>query len=463
MTERVSGRPRPAAARPTGLAGASVRIRVLLAVVLVLTITMVAAGFVVATLADRQARSTAEQLLTSRLQLARQLAQQQLSPRQLVNRIDAKGIRATLTLADGTRFGLDPVPGPRRTAVLAGGGRFQGAQLVLTADIALLDSAHQSLIRALLVTGGIALLMGALLALLATRFALAPLREVAAGARRIAAGQRGIRMNPTRRGTEVGQTATALDAMLDELEGAEQRAVSSARKTKDFLADAAHELRTPLAGISSAAETLLHQQLTDEVREQLLVLLVRESRRGSRLVDDLLTIARLDAGQPIYPRPTDLLGAVRVEMDRIADDHPALGLQLTGPPVAALIDPAALQGIVRNLLENAARAAGPDGTIRVVVQPGDPIRLEVEDSGPGVPDADRGRIFDRLVRLDTARGRWGDGGSGLGLAIARAAAQAAGGDLCCPPAGDGDRPDPLGGAVFVLTLPAAPIGRQHTS
>lgn len=461
MTDPASGRP-PASGGPGPLSGVSVRIRVLLAVLLVLTVTMVAAGFVVATVADRQTRSTTEQLLTSRLQLARQLGQQALTPRQLLNRVDAKGIRATLTLTDGTQLGLDPVPGPRRSAVLAGSGRLQGAHLVLTADTALLDSAHQSLIRALLITGVIALVVGALLALLATRFALAPLRQMAAGARRIAAGQRGIRMNPTRQGTEVGQTATALDAMLDELEGAEQRAMSSARRTKDFLADAAHELRTPLAGISSAAETLLHQQLPEALREQLLVLLVRESRRGSRLVDDLLAIARVDAEQPTYPQPTDLLGAVRVEMDRIADVHPTMNLQLTGPAVAVLIDPAALHSIVRNLLENAVRAAGPDGTIRAIVQPGDPILLDVEDSGPGVPDADRERIFDRLVRLDIARGRRGDGGSGLGLAIARAGAQAAGGQLCCLPAGHGDRPDRLGGAVFSLTLPAARIGDQRS-
>jgi len=448
----------PAAGRRyRGLPGVSMRIRVLLAVLLVLTITMVAAGLVVATLADRQTRSTTEQLLTSRLQLARQLAPQDLSPRQLVNRVDAKGVRATLILADSTQLGLDPVPGPRRSAVLAGSGRLQGAHLVLTADTALLDNAHHSLINALLITGVMALVVGALLALLATRFALAPLRHMASGARLIAEGQRGIRMNPTRQKTEVGQTATALDGMLDELEGAEQRAVSSARQTKDFLADAAHELRTPLAGISSAAETLLHQRLSEQLREELLVLLVREAQRGSRLVDDLLAIARLDAGQPTYPQPTDLLGAVGVEMNRITAEHPAMDLQLTGPQVAVLIDPAALQGILRNLLDNAARAAGPHGTVRAVVHRGDPVRLDVADSGPGVPDAERERIFDRMVRLDGARGRRGDGGSGLGLSIARAAALAAGGGLYCLPAGAGDGSHRLGGAVFKLTLPAARV------
>lgn len=445
----------PGCAPPTALRSVSVRARVLLAVVVVLGLTMLAAGFVVAVVFDHQSQASAEELLTSRLQFARQLAAQNLTPRQLVKRVDAQGVRATLTLTDGTELGLDPVPGPRRTATLAGTGKLRGAKLTLTVDTVLLDGARDTLVRALLITGLAALLVGALLALLATQLALAPLRKVASTALRIAGGQRGVRLNPSRRQTEIGQTAAAMDAMLDELEGAEGRALDSERRTKNFLADATHELRTPLAGISSAAEALLHQPLSADQREQLLVLLVREARRGSRLVDDLLAVARLDGGPPNRAVPTPITAIARDELGRIAAVHRGLTLQLTGPQLQVLTDPAALQGILRNLLDNAARAAGDSGAVTVTVQRGDPVLLDVVDSGPGIPDADRERVFDRLVRLDAGRSRWGDGGSGLGLAIARAHARANGGELVCLPASADAGQNPLGGARFRLTLRAA--------
>lgn len=446
----------PAGAPPTALRSVSVRARVLLAVVVVLGLTMLAAGFVVATVFDHQSQANAEELLTSRLQLARQLATQNITPKQLVNRVDAQGVRATLTLIDGTQFGFDPVPGPRRMATLGGPGtgKLRGAKLTLTVDTVLLDGARGTLVRALLITGFAALLVGALLALLATQLALAPLRRVATTALRIAGGQRGVRLNPSRRQTEIGQTAAAMDAMLDELEGAEGRALDSERRTKDFLADATHELRTPLAGISSAAEALLHQPLSADQREQLLVLLVREARSGSRLVDDLLAVARLDGGQPSVAVPTPITAIARDELGRIAAVHRGLTLQLTGPQRQVLADPAALQGILRNLLDNAASAAGHSGAVTVTVHRGDPVLLDVADSGPGIPDADRERVFDRLVRLDAGRSRGGDGGSGLGLAIARAHARANGGELVCLPGGVDAGRNPLGGARFRLTLPA---------
>lgn len=436
----------------------SIRVRVLLAVLLVLGVTLVAAGFVVAGVFESQSRTRADELLTSRLQLAKQLAGQNLSPRQLVNRVDAQGVRATLTLADGTEFGLDPVPGPRRTATLAGSGRLRGAKLVLTVDSALLEQATSSLIRALLITGAAALLVGALLALIATGLALAPLRAVSGAARRIAGGQRGIRLNPSRRRTEIGQLAGAMDEMLDELEGAERRALESERRIRDFLADAAHELRTPLAGIAGSAEALLHQPLDLEQRQQLLALLVQESRRGSRLVDDLLAAARLDAGQPGSPLPTPITRLAGAELDRVAATRPMLRAELDGPHLDVLVDPDALQGILRNLLDNAVRAAGDDGSIRVSVRPGDPVVLEVTDSGPGIPDAERERVFDRMVRLDAGRDRTG-GGSGLGLAIARGHARANHGDLICLPASAVPPGDALHGARFRLTLPAAQPSR----
>jgi signal transduction histidine kinase len=439
---------------------------VLLAVVAVLAVTMIVAGVAVSAIFNRQANTAADELLTSRLQLARQLAAQDLTPRQLVNRVDAQGVRATLTLQDGSRFGSDPVPGPQRHATLAGTGRLRGAKLVLSVDTALLDDARSELRRALLITGGAALLFGALLAMLVSSFAVQPLRRMAHVAQRIAAGQRGIRLHPTNGHSEIGQVACAMDAMLDELEQSERRALDSEhqartaeRRIKDFLADAAHELRTPLAGVSTSAETLLHQSLSLEQRQQLLSLLVQESRRGSRLMDDLLAVARLDAGVGHAVGPVDLAALAGAERDRVTALHPGLPVTVTGRSAVALADPGAVQTIVRNLLDNAARAAGRDGRVEITVGegtsgPGDPVLLDVADSGSGIADDDLERIFDRLVRLDQHRSRDNDGGSGLGLAIARGHARANHGDLVCLPSFERpSAPEPLGGAVFRLSLP----------
>ena len=120
---------------------------------------------------------------------------------------------------------------------------------------------------------------------------------------------------------------------------------------------------------------------------------------------------------------------------------------MTGDAPAVAGDAQALGGVLRNLLDNASRAAGPDGTVQVLLRAeGATAVVDVVDDGPGVPEADRERIFERLVRLDAARSA-DAGGSGLGLAIARGTARAYGGDLVCLPA-PGRR-----GALFRLTLP----------
>jgi two-component system, OmpR family, sensor kinase len=226
---------------------------------------------------------------------------------------------------------------------------------------------------------------------------------------------------------------------------------------RDLLADAAHELRTPLAGVSAAGEALLHAR--PEQREALELLLVGESHRASRLVEGLLELARLDGGAvPLQRRPTDLAALAQAELDRLAMLRPDLGLHRSGavPPVPA--DPERVRPVLRNLLDNAARAAGPDGWVAVAVAAdGDAVLVDVLDSGPGVAPEQRERVFDRLVRGDRHRGRDGaaSGGSGLGLAIARAHAEAHGGSLVCldPSGFAGTSPAAGRGALFRLRLP----------
>ena len=127
---------------------------------------------------------------------------------------------------------------------------------------------------------------------------------------------------------------------------------------------------------------------------------------------------------------------------------PGTAISVTGDAPTVTGDGQALSGVLRNLLDNASRAAGPAGTVQVELRSeGSTVVVDVADDGPGVPEADRERIFERLVRLDAARSA-DAGGSGLGLAIARGTARAYGGDLVCLPA-------PTGGALFRLTLPSS--------
>jgi two-component system OmpR family sensor kinase len=267
-------------------------------------------------------------------------------------------------------------------------------------------------------------------------------------ARSITRGDRGRRLAPTRTDTELGRTAAAFDDMLDALEGAERQARWSEARTRQFVADAAHELRTPLAGVQAVAEAAVAPGLDADERDRLHVLLLRESHRAGRLVDDLLALARIDAGIELRREPVELRALADTEAERVRLRAPGRAIEVAGGPVTVTGDPVRLAQVLANLLDNALRHAA--ATVSVTVGPGG--RVQVSDDGPGVPPADRERIFDRLVRLDESRAAH-DGGAGLGLAIARGIARAHGGDLVCLPASHGGD---ARGATFRLSLPAAP-------
>jgi signal transduction histidine kinase len=232
-----------------------------------------------------QSNRSLDALLAGQAQLARQLARAGAGPQQIVNRVQAGGVQAHLVLENGNEFGTPITPGPTvktTTITLNAPTRVDGAQLTLAVDTSLVSGARRTLRRVLLITGLIALLVSAALVAAAVRLALRPLDSMAALAKTISQGNRGSRLAPTRTDTEIGQTAQAFDEMLDELEGAEARAQQAEERTRAFLADAAHELRTPIAGVQAAAETLLHHddQLDHEERQHLQVLLVREAERA---------------------------------------------------------------------------------------------------------------------------------------------------------------------------------------
>jgi len=285
---------------------------------------------------------------------------------------------------------------------------------------------------------------------LVVRRSLRPLDVVTATARSIADGDRGRRLRPSRTDTEIGRVAAAFDEMLDAVEGAEAQAVAAEERVRTFLSDAAHELRTPVAGVRAAADTLVRSGGEDRATDEVLAVhVVRQADRAARLVDDMLTMARLDRGIALDRHRTDLVAWLRTEVDRLELRLPGIALLpvLPDEPVHAEVDPDRLAQVVGNLVDNAARATGGTGTVRVALSTtsGSAV-VTVEDDGPGVPPTERERVFDRLVRLEDARDVR-SGGAGLGLPIARGIAVAHGGTLVHGTDGD------LGGAVFVLVVP----------
>ena len=441
-------------AAPNRLNTVSLRLRVIAAVMAVLAIILILLSIAVSAIFIAQSNRSLDALLAGQAQLARQLARAGAGPQQIVNRMQAGGVQAHLVLRNGTEFGTPIATGATvktTTLTLNAPTRVDGAQLTLAVDTSIVSGARRTLRRVLLITGLIALLVSAALVAAAVRLALRPLDSMAALAKRVSQGDRGNRLAPTRTDTEIGQTAQAFDEMLDELEGAEARAQQAEERTRAFLADAAHELRTPIAGVQAAAETLLHHddQLDRAERQHLEVLLIREAERAGALISDLLAAARLDAGIDLDLAPVSLRTLVHSEIDRVRLVHPEATVTMSGPEVIARADAAKLSSILRNVIDNAMRAAGPQGKVHVVVREQDQTAVaEIWDSGPGVPPSERERIFERLVRLDHDRAN-DAGGSGLGLAIARGYARAHGGDLTCE--------DPRGiGAMFRLILPLEP-------
>jgi len=198
-------------------------------------------------------------------------------------------------------------------------------------------------------------------------------------------------------------------------------------RQRQFVSDASHELRTPLTAIRGQLEVLARSERPDaaEVRHVEGVAMV-ELTRIERLVDDMLALARLDEGEPLRTMELRLPEYLR----RFGED-PALGGVALGELPAGILrgDPERLTQVIRNLLTNARRHAGPEGRVELsAVADRGQLIVRVDDDGPGVPAAERERVFDRFHRSAAARDR-GSGGSGLGLPIARSIVERHGGRI----------------------------------
>jgi signal transduction histidine kinase len=227
---------------------------------------------------------------------------------------------------------------------------------------------------------------------------------------------------------EVSRLARTMNAMLDRLHHARDR-------ERQFIADASHELRSPLASLRAQLETDPSHDLSDGTRADL--------ERLQHVIDDLVDLAR--AGDaPIAGDEVDLDEVVMAEVVAVRSDR--IDIDASGVrPVKVTGSAPALGRLTRNLLDNAVRHA--DAKVSVALtNGGDMVHLTVDDDGHGVAPHDRQRVFDRFARLDDGRAR-GDGGVGLGLAVVKATAERHGGHAECHDA-------PLGGARFQVTLPS---------
>jgi two-component system OmpR family sensor kinase len=274
---------------------------------------------------------------------------------------------------------------------------------------------------------------------IAIRRSLRPLERVAATALRVSELPLGSgstrlaeRVPDIDQHTEVGQVSAAMNHMLDRVDDALTERQHAEARLRRFVADASHELRTPLSVIRSHSELLqrICAELPDEVGQSLRRI-DAESGRMSALVEDLLLLARLDAGQPLDRRPVDLsMLAVNAVTDaRVAGPDHRWQLDLPAEPVLALGDPHRLYQVIAGLLHNARihTPAGTTVTVRIARLDGTAL-LAVHDTGPGIPASLLPTVTDRFVRGDGARSRR-IASSGLGLSIAAGVVAASSGSL----------------------------------
>lgn len=304
------------------------------------------------------------------------------------------------------------------------------------------EEALEDLSGTFLRLGLLALLVSAVLAWFLAARVTRPLRRLTSLSGEVAGDDLSVRMPLEEAGSdEVRKLSISFNGMLDRLEDAFER-------QKAFVADASHDLRTPLTIVRGQIEVLARNPDPDPAEVEAVSRAVGEAvGRMERLVDDLLLLARSDSEEraateklavgPILEGERE--GRVESERERIE-----IG-EVTDREVE--FDPVALSRAVSNLVDNALRHGGPDCRVRLGARvSGNGVEIYVDDNGPGIPPAERERVFDRFARLDEARSSE-TGGSGLGLAIVKAMVESGGGRVSCGAS-------ELGGARFSIWLPA---------
>jgi two-component system OmpR family sensor kinase len=327
-----------------------------------------------------------------------------------------------------------------RYRVVAAPSRNGGDVIVTGLSMANIDTTLMRMLVIFAIVTVIALVAATTAGVIIIRRALAPLRRVAQTASKVAGLPlaRGevelpvrVRESDANPSTEVGQLGAALNQMLDHIAAALSARQASETRVRQFVADASHELRTPLAAIRGYTE--LTQRMGDdrEAVAQAMSRVASETERMTRLVEDLLLLARLDSGRPLEREPVDLS---RLAVDAVNDAHVAgpdhqWELDLPEEPVVVTGDAARLHQVLTNLLANARvhTGAGTVVTTRLSTEPSHTV-LQVIDNGPGIPAALQSEVFERFARGDSSRSRKG-GSTGLGLAIVSAVVKAHNGTI----------------------------------
>ena len=322
---------------------------------------------------------------------------------------------AITTFADGEfrRWLAVPavVPDGSTRLVVASGTLVGGATLLARAAVGFL-------LAALVVAAVIALAAWA-----ATRAALRPVDRMRASAAALPPGER----------LPVPESRDELRALAEAINGLLARRDDAVARLERFTGDAAHELRSPVASIRAQAEVAVAHP-DPALSDDTLRAIAGEAERLTTMLSDLLALARADAGRRADPEPVDLLAAVRAALARLPADGPVTELVAPAPAYVAA-GPGEIALVLDNLLGNAARYAHT--VVRVAVLPaGRWVRLLVDDDGPGIPAADRARIFDRFTRLAPEHTTDG-GGAGLGLALVDGLVRGRGGTVTAGAAPDG--------------------------
>lgn len=268
-----------------------------------------------------------------------------------------------------------------------------------------------------------------------------PLREMAAAANEMAQGDYSRRVT-TNAHDEVGELARAFNRMAAELGETD-------RVRRDLVANVSHELRTPITALQARLENLIDG--VEEPEPELLATMLFQVERLGRLVTQLLDLSRLESGTLALEREAfavEPMLADAVRESRLHAPDIAVDVVVEGSHLEADGDPERMHQVMANLLENAVRYTPEGGSISVHAwHAGSGVRIEVADEGPGIPESERGRVFERFYRADSARAT-ADGGAGLGLAIAQWIVQLHGGEI------HPEAREPRG-CRMVVTLPAA--------
>jgi two-component system, OmpR family, sensor kinase len=384
--------------------------------------------------------------------------------------ITPDGGRSSVSATAETQLAAIPPNRIPHTVELDGLGRYRlvalharrGGEVIVTglptADV---DRTLLWVIGMFCVVAVVALLVATTAGILIIRRQLAPLSRVSAAARDVADREldKGevllpshiVRVDPESAHTEIGQLGSALNRMLDRIAGALSARQKSETRVRQFVSDASHELRTPLAAIRGYTE--LAQRKRSELPDDVAHAMSRvesETERMTRLVEDMLLLARLDEGRPLARESVDLS---RLVLDTVSDAHVAGPdhewlLEVPDVPVVITGDGARLHQVLANLLANARTHTSPGTTVTTSLARDDSgaAVVTVADDGPGIPDTLRPEIFERFARGDTGRSRRG-GSTGLGLAIVAAVVKAHDGSIEVDSA--------PGRTAFAVTLPAS--------